>query len=60
MVPTDGDAMTWPAPRDKGGVSFVTVAGIRYRAEGTGYSYRKLVRLVRDGSAVAVGGSDEK
>ncbi len=50
----------WSAPRDKGGVSFVTVAGVRYRAEGTGYSYNKLVRLVRDGSAVAVGGSDEK
>ena len=51
--------MTWPAHKNRGGVSFVTVAGVRYRVEGTGYSYSKLVRLVRDGSAVAVGGSDE-
>ena len=50
----------WPTPEDKSGVSFVTVAGVRYRAEGTGYSYNKLVRMVKDGSAVAVGGSDEK
>ena len=50
----------WPAPKDKSGASFVTVAGVRYRAEGTGYSYIKLTRLVMDGSAVAVGGSDEK
>ena len=50
----------WTASRDKSGTSFVTVAGVRYRAEGTGYSYSKLVRLVKDGSAVAVGGSDEK
>ncbi len=48
----------WPAPRDKGGVSFVTVAGVRYRAEGTGYSYSKLVRLVKDGTAVAVGDTE--
>ena len=52
--------MTWAKPKDRGGVSFVTVAGVRYRVEGTGYSYIKLIRLVRDGTAVAVGGSDEK
>ncbi len=51
--------MTWPAHKNRGGVSFVTVAGVRYRAEGTGYSYIKLVRLVKDGSAVAVGDGDE-
>ncbi len=50
----------YPASKDRGGVSFVTVAGVRYRVEGTGYSYSKLIRMVKDGSAVAVGGSDEK
>ncbi len=50
----------WPAPKDKGGSSFVTVAGVRYRVEGTGYSFIKLARMVKDGSAVAIGGSDEK
>ncbi len=53
----------WLAPRDKGGVSFVTVAGVRYRLEGTGHSYAKLTRSIKDGSAAvdaAVGGSDEK
>ena len=55
--------MTWPAAKDRGGVSFVTVAGVRYRAEGTGHSYSKLARMVKDGLAVvetAIGGSDEK
>ena len=52
--------MTWPAHKNGGGVSFVTVAGVRYRVKGTGYSFAKLIRMVKDGSAVAVGGSDEK
>ncbi len=55
--------MTWPASKDRGGVSYVTVAGVRYRAEGTGHSYSKLARMVKDGTAVveaaAIGGSDE-
>ncbi len=44
----------WPAPKDKGGVTFVTVAGIRYRVEGTGHSYNQLTRSIKDGLAAIV------
>ncbi len=45
----------WPAPRDKGGVTFVTVAGVRYQVEGSGHSYNQLTRAIRDGLAAIVG-----
>ena len=45
----------WPAPSDKGGSTFVTVAGVRYRVEGTGYPYSQLTRSIRDGLAAIVG-----
>ena len=56
--------MTWPAPKNRGGVSFVTVAGVRYRVKGTGHSYSQLVRLAKNGLAAIVsdgdGGKGEK
>ncbi len=48
----------WPAPKDKSGVTFVTVAGVRYRMEGTGHLYNHLVRSIRNGLAVIVNGDD--
>ena len=48
----------WPAPGDKGGVTFITVAGVRYRVEGTGHSYSQLTRSIRDGLAAIVNGGD--
>lgn len=46
--------MTWPAPKDKGGTSFVTVAGVRYQVEGTGHPYSKLVQWVKNGLTTIV------
>ena len=48
----------WPASSDKGGVTFVTVAGVRYRVEGTGHSYNQLTRSIRNGLAAIVNGDD--
>ena len=48
----------WPAPKDKGGHTFVTVAGVRYRVEGTGHSHSQLIRSIRNGLAAIVNGDD--
>ncbi len=50
--------MTWPAPKNRGGVTFITVAGVRYRVEGTGHSYNQLTRSVKNGLAAIVNGGD--
>lgn len=54
----------WPASKDKGGYTLVTVAGIEYKVQGTGHSYNQLVRSVRNGLATIVsegdGGKGEK
>ena len=54
----------WPASSDKGGVTFVTVDGVRYRVEGTGHSYSQLTRSIKNGLAAIVndgdGGKGEK
>ena len=46
----------WPASSDKGGVTFITVAGVRYRVEGTGHSWIYLTRSLMNGLAVIVNG----
>ncbi len=48
----------WPASSDKGGVTFITVAGVRYRVEGTGHSYNQLTRSIKNGLAAIVNGDD--
>ena len=50
--------MTWPAPKNRGGHTLVTVAGVVYRVEGTGHSYNQLIRSIRNGLAVIVNGDD--
>ncbi len=47
---------SWPAPKNRGGVTFITVAGVRYRVEGTGHSYNQLIRSIRNGLAAIVNG----
>ena len=49
----------WPAPKDKGGVTFITINGVRYRVEGTGHSWSQLTRSVKNGLAVIVNGDDD-
>ena len=48
----------WPAPTDKGGHTFVTVAGVSYRVEGTGHSHSQLIRSIKSGLAAIVSGDD--
>ena len=48
----------WPASSDKGGVTFVTVGGVRYRVEGTGHSYNQLTRSIKNGLAAIVSGDN--
>ncbi len=48
----------WPAPKDRGGHTIITVGGVRYRVEGTGHSYLQLTRSVRNGLAAIVSGDD--
>lgn len=49
-------ASVWARPKDRGGYTLITMAGVRYRAEGTGHSLAVLLRMVREGSAVAEDG----
>lgn len=44
----------WPKPKDRGGVSFVTVKGVRYQVAGTGHSWNVLMKKVKDGEATVV------
>ena len=48
----------WPAPKDRGGYTIISVAGVLYRVEGTGHSYNQLTRSIRNGLAVIVNGDD--
>ncbi len=41
----------WPKPKDRGGTTFITVAGVRYQIDGTGHSANALMKKVKDGTA---------
>ena len=51
----------WDLPKDKGGYSLITLKGITYRAEGTGWSFDQLVKKVKNGEAetLSVGTTEE-
>jgi len=49
MLSMQGDA--WPLPKDRGGVTFITIKGVRHRVEGTGRSLPALLRMVKAGES---------
>ena len=49
MLSMQGDA--WPLPKDRGGVTFITIKGVRHRVEGTGRSLPALLKLVKTGGS---------
>ena len=54
----------WPAPKNRGGYTIISVAGVLYRVEGTGHSHSQLIRSIKNGLAAIVndgdGGKGEK
>ena len=46
-------ASVWPRVKDRSGHTFITVKGVRYRVDGTGHSHPALLKMVKDGTAVA-------
>ena len=50
--------MSWGKPKNRGVHTFITVAGVRYRVEGTGHSYNQLTRSIKSGLAAIVNGDN--
>ncbi len=44
----------WPKHEDKGGHTFITIKGIRWKIEGTGHSFTQCQKAIKAGKATEV------